>query len=299
MPTRVINMQTPLERLLGETPDYTYFKVFGCAYWPNLRPYNRYKLEFRSKKCVFLGYSPLHKGYKCLHVPSNHLYISQDVDFDELVFPFSNLPSSASPPSPVDLPVSLDQFEDYTYAPSLLPNHGAGIERGARLELLENSPPVQPLPVDHRELDRSLVAPMQVHGQGAPPVLSTTPGPVVSPVAPVHSRVEPAPPVLSAAPDHVVAPALPVAHSSATPVSRACDMSPLTLPLIASTGSSATPAVSAVPFVDDAPNLFTDSGTYSAVPSPSSAPVLAPVVPLPIDSLRPVTRSLRGIHQRK
>jgi histone deacetylase 1/2 len=25
MPTRVINMQTPLERLLGETPDYTFF----------------------------------------------------------------------------------------------------------------------------------------------------------------------------------------------------------------------------------------------------------------------------------
>jgi len=27
-----------------------------CAVWPNLRPYNSKKLQFRSKHCVFLGY---------------------------------------------------------------------------------------------------------------------------------------------------------------------------------------------------------------------------------------------------
>ena len=31
LPTRVLNMKTPIELLLGETPDYTFFKVFGCA----------------------------------------------------------------------------------------------------------------------------------------------------------------------------------------------------------------------------------------------------------------------------
>lgn len=46
LPSRVIRMQTPLERLLGEVPDYTFFKVFGCACWPHLRPYNKRKLEF-------------------------------------------------------------------------------------------------------------------------------------------------------------------------------------------------------------------------------------------------------------
>jgi histone deacetylase 1/2 len=86
-------MKTSLERLLGEVPDYTFFKVFGCACWPNLRAYSKQNLQFRSQKCVFLGYSPLYKGYKCLHVPSNRVYISRDVIFDEHVFPFSNLPS--------------------------------------------------------------------------------------------------------------------------------------------------------------------------------------------------------------
>ena len=143
-PTRVLNMKTPLEVLLNEQPDYTFFKVFGCACWPHLRPYNKRKLEFRSKKCVFLGYSSLHKGYKCLHVPTNRVYISRDVVFDEQVFPFAKLPVSTAEPLPLhSSSVASDQFDDIAYSPILLPNHGAGTGRGARLEILEepSSPP--------------------------------------------------------------------------------------------------------------------------------------------------------------
>ena len=140
-PTRVLNMKTPIEVLLNEQPDYTFLKVFGCACWPHLRPYNKRKLEFRSKKCVFLGYSSLHKGYKCLHVPTNRVYISRDVVFDEHVFPFAKLPvSTVEPPSLHSSSVASDQFDDVAYSPLLLPNHGAGTGRGARLELLEDSP---------------------------------------------------------------------------------------------------------------------------------------------------------------
>jgi hypothetical protein len=138
LPSRVISMQTPLERLLGEVPDYTFLKVFGCACWPHLRPYNNRKLEFRSKKCVFLGYSALHKGYKCLHVPTNRVYISRDVVFDENVFPFSQLPSTYTPPTSSTLLLNSDQFDDAAYTPSLLANHGAGYGQGARLELLDD-----------------------------------------------------------------------------------------------------------------------------------------------------------------
>jgi histone deacetylase 1/2 len=53
LPTRVLNMKTPLEILFHEVPDYTFLKVFGCICSPHLRPYNTRKLEFRSKKCVF------------------------------------------------------------------------------------------------------------------------------------------------------------------------------------------------------------------------------------------------------
>jgi hypothetical protein len=133
-------MQIPLERLLGETPDYTFFKVFGCACWPHIRPYNKRKFEFRSKHCVFLGYSSLHKGYKCLHVPTNRTYISRDVVFDETVFPFSQPSSSSTPPTHPHSSLSSDQFVDAAYTPMLLANHGAGQGRGARLELLDEQP---------------------------------------------------------------------------------------------------------------------------------------------------------------
>lgn len=94
-PSKVINFTTPLEKLFQEKPDYSFIRTFWCACWPNLRPYNSRKLEFRSKRCAFLGYSNLHKGYKCLDISTGRVYISRDVVFDENIFPFSELHPNA------------------------------------------------------------------------------------------------------------------------------------------------------------------------------------------------------------
>lgn len=96
LPTRVIDNKSPLERLFNISPDYSTLRVFGCACWPHLRPYNKHKLSFRSKECVFLGYSPLHKGYKCLDLSSGRVYISRDVIFDESIFPFAKQLTTSS-----------------------------------------------------------------------------------------------------------------------------------------------------------------------------------------------------------
>jgi len=93
--SKVINFFTPLERLFKQQPDYNWLHIFGCACWPNLRPHNSHKLQFRSKRCAFLGYSNLHKGYKCLDISSGRVYISRDVIFDESVFLFSELHPNA------------------------------------------------------------------------------------------------------------------------------------------------------------------------------------------------------------
>jgi hypothetical protein len=76
--------------------DYKSLRIFGCACWPNLHPFNERKLQFRSKRCVFLGYSDKHKGFKCFNVSVGHIYISWDVVFDESVTPFSSLHPNAS-----------------------------------------------------------------------------------------------------------------------------------------------------------------------------------------------------------
>ena len=99
LPSKVIDNQTPFERLLKQKPEYFSLRTFGCACWPNLRPYNQHKLSFRSKVCVFLGYSGLHKGYKCLDLDSGRVYVSHDVIFDEILFPFSTYPSSNVAPN--------------------------------------------------------------------------------------------------------------------------------------------------------------------------------------------------------
>ena len=38
--------------------------------------------------CVFIGYSPIHKGYRCLEPKTKHVYISKHVMFDEMTFPY-------------------------------------------------------------------------------------------------------------------------------------------------------------------------------------------------------------------
>ena len=49
------------------------------------------KISYSSDfKNVFLGYSPSHKGYKCL-AAGGRLFISKDVTFNERVFPYPPL----------------------------------------------------------------------------------------------------------------------------------------------------------------------------------------------------------------
>jgi histone deacetylase 1/2 len=89
--SKVIDFATPVEKLLQTKPNYDSLRIFGYTCWPNLRPYNKRKLAFCSKQCVFLGYSLRHKGVKCFDVKARRLYISRDVVFDENVFPFASL----------------------------------------------------------------------------------------------------------------------------------------------------------------------------------------------------------------
>jgi histone deacetylase 1/2 len=46
LPSKIIDPQTPLERLLHQKPDYSLLRTFGCACWPNMCPYNNRKLQF-------------------------------------------------------------------------------------------------------------------------------------------------------------------------------------------------------------------------------------------------------------
>lgn len=93
-PSRVLNFHTPTQTLLDVYPHNHLvsnipLKVFGCTVFVHDNSPQRSKLDPRSFKCVFLGYSPSQKGYRCYHPTSRKMFVSIDVTFLETQ-PFFN-----------------------------------------------------------------------------------------------------------------------------------------------------------------------------------------------------------------
>ncbi|XP_019184652.1 PREDICTED: uncharacterized protein LOC109179609 [Ipomoea nil] len=89
LPSAAINNQVPYQVLIKRTPSYQHLRVFGCLpYATIVGP--KTKMESRVKKCIFLGYAGGTKGYKVYDLAFKELFISRDVVFHELVFPFQH-----------------------------------------------------------------------------------------------------------------------------------------------------------------------------------------------------------------
>jgi hypothetical protein len=97
LPSKAVRHPTPYFALYGTAPSYDHRRVFGCACYPITSANAPHKLSPRSTRCLFLGYSPDHKGYRCLDLTSHRIIISHHVVFDEDVFPL------AGPTPPTDL----------------------------------------------------------------------------------------------------------------------------------------------------------------------------------------------------
>ena len=111
LPTKVLQFQSHFQVLFNKIPNYYHLKVFDCLCYPYFRPYNKHKLCYRSSPCVFLGYSPTHKGYMCFDFNSNRIYITRHVKFHETKFPFQQTVNTSSASS----------SSQFTSTPTLLP----------------------------------------------------------------------------------------------------------------------------------------------------------------------------------
>ncbi|RVW73295.1 Retrovirus-related Pol polyprotein from transposon RE1 [Vitis vinifera] len=96
LPTPLLGGKSPFELLYGYSPHYENFHPFGCRVYPCLHDYMPNKLSPRSIPCIFLGYSPSHKGFRCLDPTTSRLYITRHAQFDETHFP--TVPSSQAQP---------------------------------------------------------------------------------------------------------------------------------------------------------------------------------------------------------
>ncbi|KAL4570097.1 hypothetical protein LXL04_025748 [Taraxacum kok-saghyz] len=88
LPTPVLQLQSPYDKLHNTTPTYHKLKPFGCLCYPWLRPYSSSKLHPRLAKCIFLGYSSSKSAYKCYEPTSHRLYYSRHIEFIEHIYPY-------------------------------------------------------------------------------------------------------------------------------------------------------------------------------------------------------------------
>lgn len=88
MPSFILKMEKPHYKLYQKQPNYNSFRIFECRYFPYLRKYDKNKFSKRTYPCVFIGYSPIYKGYRCLDPKTKRVYTSWHVMFNELLFPF-------------------------------------------------------------------------------------------------------------------------------------------------------------------------------------------------------------------
>lgn len=90
LPSKALNMESPLLCLHGHHLDYTSLRALGSCYFLFLGDYRAHKLEPKSFPFVFIRYNIKHKGYKCLYASTGRVYISRHVIFDEPILPYSS-----------------------------------------------------------------------------------------------------------------------------------------------------------------------------------------------------------------
>ncbi|RZB70581.1 putative mitochondrial protein [Glycine soja] len=117
-----------------------------------------------SQECLFLGYSTSHKGYKCFS-SSGRLFISKDVVFNEIRFPYTDLFESSSVSSTI--PSSSTHFSQFHSSGSLSTGHfycffsTASIETFVSVDnsvSVENSASSQPVSVDNSVSNHDLLS---------------------------------------------------------------------------------------------------------------------------------------------
>jgi hypothetical protein len=74
---------TPYEAWFKTKPNVGHFKVFGSEAYVHIPECNRKKLDPKSEKCFFVGYSETHKAYRFWNADQRKIKISRDAIFNE------------------------------------------------------------------------------------------------------------------------------------------------------------------------------------------------------------------------
>lgn len=101
--TKSVQGITPQEAWSGLKPTVSHLRVFGCIAYSHISDEKRGKLDDKSEKCIFVGYSENSKAYRLYNPISKKVIISRDVKFDEAKLWQWNAPNEDQNPLHVDM----------------------------------------------------------------------------------------------------------------------------------------------------------------------------------------------------
>eukprot|EP01018_Ginkgo_biloba_P022218 Gb_20056 [translate_table: standard] len=82
-PTKDLVNKTPEEAWTGIKPNVSNLKIFGCIAYAHVPDEKRTKMESKSIKCIFIGYSGEQKAYRLYDPKAKKFIVSRDVIFNE------------------------------------------------------------------------------------------------------------------------------------------------------------------------------------------------------------------------
>jgi hypothetical protein len=83
--------KSPYELWTGNKPDIGHIRVFGCDAYMHIKDTDRTKLDFKSVKCILLGYSEYNNGYRLYNLSNRQIYYSRDIKCIENSFQHAQL----------------------------------------------------------------------------------------------------------------------------------------------------------------------------------------------------------------
>lgn len=82
-PNKSVQGKTPQEAWSRKKPCVSHFRIFGSICYSHVPDEKRGKLDDKSEKCIFVGYSEASKAYKLYNPITKKVIISRDVIFNE------------------------------------------------------------------------------------------------------------------------------------------------------------------------------------------------------------------------
>ncbi|CAI6343265.1 unnamed protein product [Macrosiphum euphorbiae] len=81
LPTHANIKKTPVELWTGSKPNLNNIRIFGCVAFAHIPDQLRRKLDSKSKRCIFVGYTK--NGYRLWDPLTKTVFVSRDVIFNE------------------------------------------------------------------------------------------------------------------------------------------------------------------------------------------------------------------------